>query len=160
MNSFHRPGVNLQKMNHLDSMLKISSLSLKRHIRSQWAPYRCHRFHKFRYWFSTCFMSGSSHIRSILIGVEYRNCRWTFIVLFTFCYLDRQIQSKLLNELASNGLVDLIVTSLKVGFNWICDSELAKSKSFNVQYQLKQFEYEMIQALKINNNFVLSTLLS
>ena len=122
MNSFHRPGESIKKMNHMDSMLKISSLSLKRHIRSQWAPYRCHRFHKFRYWFSTCFMSGSSHIRSVLIGVKYRNCRWTFIVLFTFCYLDRQIQSKLPNEL------DLIVTSLKVGFNWICASEIAKSK--------------------------------
>ena len=31
------------------------------------------------------FMSGSSHIQSVLIGVEYRNFRRC---LFTFCYLD------------------------------------------------------------------------
>ena len=33
-------------------------------------------------------MSGSSHIWSVLIGVEYRNCCWIWGCLFTFCYLD------------------------------------------------------------------------
>jgi hypothetical protein len=36
-------------------------------------------------------LRGSSHIRSVLIGIEYRNCRQTLDVycLFTYCYLDR-----------------------------------------------------------------------
>ena len=40
-------------------------------------------------------MSGSSHIRSVLIGVEYRNCRRTLDVYLLFAILLGQIKSKL-----------------------------------------------------------------
>ena len=49
-------------------------------------------------------MSGSSHIPSVLIGVEYRNCRRTLDVYLCFAIWIRQIQSKLLNGLVTNGL--------------------------------------------------------
>ena len=39
-------------------------------------------------------MSGSSHIRSVLVGVEYRNCRRTFVVYLLFAIWMGQIQSK------------------------------------------------------------------
>ena len=41
------------------------------------------------------FMSGSSHIQSVLIGVEYRNCRRTLDVYLLFPFLLVQIISKL-----------------------------------------------------------------
>ena len=41
-------------------------------------------------------ISGSSHIRSILIGVEYQNCRQTFVVYLRFAIWMGQIQSKLI----------------------------------------------------------------
>ena len=34
------------------------------------------------------FMSDSSHIWGVLIGVEYQNCSQTLKYLFTFCYLN------------------------------------------------------------------------
>ena len=40
------------------------------------------------------FMSGSSHIRSVLIGVEYRNYRLTLDVYLLFAIWMGQIQSK------------------------------------------------------------------
>ena len=40
-------------------------------------------------------MHGSSHIRSVLIGVEYRNCCQTWVVYLLFAILLGQIQSKL-----------------------------------------------------------------
>ena len=40
-------------------------------------------------------MSGSSHIQSVLIGVEYRNCRRTLNVYLLFAILLGQIKSKL-----------------------------------------------------------------
>ena len=40
-------------------------------------------------------MSGSSHIQSVLISVEYRNCRPTLDVYLLFAILLEQIQSKL-----------------------------------------------------------------
>ena len=40
-------------------------------------------------------MSGSSHIRSVLISVEYRNCRRTLDVYLLFAILLGQIKSKL-----------------------------------------------------------------
>ena len=45
----------------------------------------------------TVFLSGSSHIQSLLIGVEYRNCRQTLDVYLLFAIRMGQIQSKLLN---------------------------------------------------------------
>jgi hypothetical protein len=39
-------------------------------------------------------MSGSSHIRSVLIGVEYRNCCQTLDVYLLFAIWMGQIQSK------------------------------------------------------------------
>ena len=44
-------------------------------------------------------MPGSSHIRSVLIGVKYRNCRRTLNVYLCFAIWIGQIQSKLLNGL-------------------------------------------------------------
>ena len=41
-------------------------------------------------------MSGSSHIQSVLIGVEYRNCCPTLDVYLLFAILLGQTQSKLL----------------------------------------------------------------
>ena len=52
-------------------------------------------------------MRGSSHIQSVLITVEYRNCLRTFNVYLRFAIWIRRIQSKLLN-----GLDDMLVTSL------------------------------------------------
>ena len=40
-------------------------------------------------------MSGSSHIPSVLIGVEYRNCHRTLDVYLLFAILLGQIKSKL-----------------------------------------------------------------
>ena len=42
------------------------------------------------------FMSGSSHIQSVLIGVKYQNCCRTLDVYLLFAILLGQIQSKLL----------------------------------------------------------------
>ena len=42
-----------------------------------------------------CFMSGSSHIRSVLICVEYRNCRRTLNAYLLFAILLGQIKSRL-----------------------------------------------------------------
>ena len=39
-------------------------------------------------------MSGSSHIQSVLIGVEYRNCRRTLDVYLIFAIHLGQIKSK------------------------------------------------------------------
>ena len=41
------------------------------------------------------FIYGSSHIRSVLIGVEYRNCRQYLDVYLLFAILLGQIKSKL-----------------------------------------------------------------
>ena len=41
-------------------------------------------------------MSGSSHIRSVLIDVEYQSCRQTFVVYLLFAIWMGQIQSKLI----------------------------------------------------------------
>ena len=42
-------------------------------------------------------MSGSSHIQSVLIGVEYRNCRRTYDVYLLFAILLGQIKSKIIS---------------------------------------------------------------
>ena len=42
------------------------------------------------------FVSGSSHIRSVLIGFEYRNCRRTLDDYLLFAIWVGQIQSKLI----------------------------------------------------------------
>ena len=50
-------------------------------------------------------MSGSSHIRSVLIGVEYRNCRRTLDVYLLFAICMGQIQSQLIYTCVTYGLV-------------------------------------------------------
>jgi hypothetical protein len=52
-------------------------------------------------------MSGSSHIRSVLIGVEYRNCHQTFVVYLLCAILMQQIQSKLTYIFSTYGLASL-----------------------------------------------------
>ena len=54
-------------------------------------------------------MRGSSHIRSVLIGVKYRNCGRTLDVYFRFAISLGQIQSKLLNGHVTNGLDSKLV---------------------------------------------------
>ena len=49
-------------------------------------------------------MRGSSHIRSVLIGVEYRNWCQTVDVYLCFAIWIGQIQSKLLNGLVTNAV--------------------------------------------------------
>ena len=56
-------------------------------------------------------MCGSSHIRSVQIGVKYRNCGQNMDVYLRFAIWMGQIQSKWLNKLIT-GLVGLKVTSL------------------------------------------------
>ena len=52
-------------------------------------------------------MSSSSHIRSVLIGVEYRNCRRTLDVYLLFAIWIGQIQSKLIYIFVTYGLTSL-----------------------------------------------------
>ena len=47
------------------------------------------------------FLSGSSHIRSVLVGVKYKNCRRTLDVYLHFAILLGQIKSKLNYKLVS-----------------------------------------------------------
>ena len=55
-------------------------------------------------------MRGSSHIRTVLIGEEYRNFRRALDVYL--CFWIGQIQSKLLNRLVTNGLGESTFTYL------------------------------------------------
>ena len=52
-------------------------------------------------------MSGSSHIQSVVIGVEYRNCRRTLDVYLLFAIWTGQIQSKLIYIFLTYGLASL-----------------------------------------------------
>ena len=52
-------------------------------------------------------MSGSSHIQSVLIGVEYRNCCQTLVVYLLFAILIEQIKSKLIYIFVTYGLASL-----------------------------------------------------
>ena len=52
-------------------------------------------------------MCGSCHIRNVLIGVEYRNCRRTLDVYFLFAIWMGQIQSKLIYIFVTYGLASL-----------------------------------------------------
>jgi hypothetical protein len=52
-------------------------------------------------------MRGSSHIRSVLIGVEYRNCHQTLDVYLLFAIWMGQIQSKLIYIFATYELASL-----------------------------------------------------
>ena len=55
----------------------------------------------------TSIMSGSSHIQSVLIGVEYRNCCRTLDVYLLFVIWMGQIQSKLIYTFVTYGLASL-----------------------------------------------------
>ena len=57
-------------------------------------------------------MSGSSHIQSVLIGVEYRNCRPTLDVYLLFAILLGQIKSKLNYRLVTYKLASPQVTNM------------------------------------------------
>ena len=52
-------------------------------------------------------MCGSSRIRNVLIGVKYRNCRWTLDVYLLFAIWMGQIQSKLIYIFVSYWLASL-----------------------------------------------------
>ena len=53
-------------------------------------------------------MSGSSHIRSVLIGVKYQNCCRTLAIYLLFAIWMRQIQSKLIYIFVTYGLASLL----------------------------------------------------
>ena len=57
-------------------------------------------------------MHGSSHIQSILIGIEYRNCPRTLDVYLPFAIWMGEIQSKLIYISVTYGLAIWEVTSL------------------------------------------------
>ena len=59
-------------------------------------------------------MSGSSHIRSVLIGVEYRNYYRTLDVYLLFAIWMGQIQSKLIYIFVSYRVIDWPVCKLQV----------------------------------------------
>ena len=52
-------------------------------------------------------MSGSSHIQSVFIGVEYRNCRRTLDIYLLVAIWIGQIQSKLIYIFVTYGLASL-----------------------------------------------------
>ena len=52
-------------------------------------------------------MSGSSHIRSVLIDIEYRNCRQTLDVYLHFSIWMGQIQSKIIYMFVTYGMASL-----------------------------------------------------
>ena len=52
-------------------------------------------------------MSGSSHLRSVLIGVKYRNFRRTLDVYLLYAIWMGQIQSKLIYTFVTYGLASL-----------------------------------------------------
>ena len=54
-------------------------------------------------------MSGSSHIRSALIGIEYRNYRRTLDVYLLLAIWMKQIYLKLIYRLVTYGLASLSV---------------------------------------------------
>jgi hypothetical protein len=56
-------------------------------------------------------MSGSSHIQSVLIGVEYRNCRQTLDVYLLVASSIGQVQSKPIYKLVTDGPSSPLVTS-------------------------------------------------
>ena len=51
--------------------------------------------------------SGSCHIRSVLIAIEYQNCRQTLDVYLLFAIWMGQIQSKLIYIFVTYGLASL-----------------------------------------------------
>ena len=57
-------------------------------------------------------MRGSSHIQSVLIGVEYRNCCQTLDVYLRFAILLGQIQSELSYRLVTYKLASPQVTNM------------------------------------------------
>ena len=57
-------------------------------------------------------MSSSSHIQSVLIGVEYRNCYQTLDVYLLFAILLGQIKSKLNYRLVTYKLASPQVTNM------------------------------------------------
>jgi hypothetical protein len=64
-------------------------------------------------------MSGSSHIRSVLIGVEYRSCCQTLDVYLVFAILHEQIKAKLNYKLVTYKLASpylQICTSVLIEF--------------------------------------------
>ena len=79
-------------------------------------------------------LRGSSHIRNVLIGIKYRNCRWTLDVycLFTYCYLDRANSIKT-NLWACNLHTSPLTTSPLSNFDWICPIQIAKHKTSRQQ---------------------------
>ena len=73
-------------------------------------------------------MCGSSHIQSVLIGVEYRNCCQTLDVYLHVAILIGQIQSKPIYKLVTFIPSSPWVTSPLSNFDWICPIQIAKCK--------------------------------
>ena len=93
-------------------------------------------------------MSGSSHIQSVLIGVEYRNCRQKDAYLL-FAILLGQIKSKLnYRQLTSWPVYKLqICKSVLIVFAPFRLQKVNKhpkiNNNFDIRRQLKHYEYDM-----------------
>ena len=104
-------------------------------------------------------MSGSSHIRSVLIGVEYWNCCWTLDIYLLFAILSGQIKSKVNYRLVTyNWSVHKLQMSKSVLIEF-APSKLQKvnkhpkfNNNFNIWHQLEHIEYDMNQTLKSRFN--------
>ena len=97
-------------------------------------------------------MSGSSHIQSVLIGVEYRNCRQTLDVYLLFAILLGQIKSKLNYRLTNWPFHKLqICKSVLIEFapsKWQkVNKHLKLDNNYNIRRQSEHFKCEMNRTL-------------
>ena len=98
-------------------------------------------------------MSGSSHIRSVLIGVEHRNCCQTLdVYLLFFVILFGQIKSKLNYRLVTYKLVNYnYVNHVLIEFAPSKKQKVNKHPNFDnifdMQRQLEHFQYDMNRTL-------------
>ena len=104
-------------------------------------------------------MSGSSHIWSVLIGVEYRNCCWILDVYLLFVIWMGQIQSKLIYILICNLWTGQFVSYKSVIYFWFyLPKQNSKNKhpkfdaNFDIWRQLEHFENEMNRTLLTESN--------
>ena len=85
-------------------------------------------------------MNGLSHIRCVLIGVEYQNCHLTLDVYLLFANLLGQIKVKL--DLCESVWIEFAPSKYqKVNKHSKFDD------NFGIQRQLEHFEYEMNRTL-------------
>ena len=82
-------------------------------------------------------MYGSCHIRSVLIGVEYRNWHQTLDVDLLFPILLGKIYQKLNCRHVTNKLASSLGTNMSISFDWICPIQITKSKWSKIIWQFQ-----------------------